>query len=160
MSARHQKLRLQEYLPYRLSVAANAVSRVIARAYESEFGLTIPQWRLIAVLAEQQPLTPQELCEWTIMDKVAVTRAAQSLLRRGLIERMANSSDGRSHRVQLSTAGMRLHAKVAPRALQYEAELLAGFDAAAITRLRTQLQRLQHTASSLSANRTVRAPSV
>ncbi len=39
------------------SVASNAVSRLIARAYEDRFGLTVPQWRLICVLAEDGGLT-------------------------------------------------------------------------------------------------------
>ena len=46
------RLVLDDYLPYRLSVATNAVSRLIARAYEDRFGLSIPQWRLMAVLAQ------------------------------------------------------------------------------------------------------------
>ena len=50
-------LRLDSYLPYRLSVASNAVSGLIARAYEDRFGLTIPQWRLVCVLAEEGGLT-------------------------------------------------------------------------------------------------------
>jgi hypothetical protein len=45
-------LRLHDYLPYRLSIAANAVSRLIARSYERQFNLNIPQWRLLAVLAD------------------------------------------------------------------------------------------------------------
>ena len=40
-------LRLDAYLPYRLSVASNAVSGLIALAYQDRFGLTVPQWRLI-----------------------------------------------------------------------------------------------------------------
>jgi len=48
-----KRLRLQNYLPYRLSVAANAVSKLIARAYEDRFDLKIPEWRLIAVLADE-----------------------------------------------------------------------------------------------------------
>ena len=51
-SSSRSRLRLQDYLPYRLSVAANAVSRLIARAYESQFGLRNAQWRLLAVLAD------------------------------------------------------------------------------------------------------------
>ena len=83
-------MRLQDYLPYRLSVAANAVSRLIARGYERRFGLKNPQWRLIAVLADEGPLTQQALCGRTIMDKVTVMRAAQGLLRRGLVRRLPN----------------------------------------------------------------------
>ncbi len=92
-------LKLQDYLPYRLSVAANAVSRLIAQAYEEKFGLKIPQWRLIAVLADEGSLTQQALCGHTIMDKVTVLRAAQGLLRRRLIKRLPNTDDGRSHRL-------------------------------------------------------------
>ena len=94
-----ERLQLQEYLPYRLSVAANAVSRLIARAYENQFGLTIPQWRLMAVLGDEGALTQQELCGRTLMDKVTVMRAAQGLTRRRLVKRRPNDQDGRSHRL-------------------------------------------------------------
>jgi hypothetical protein len=79
-------LRLDGYLPYRLSVASNAVSRLIARAYEDRFGLTIPQWRLIAVLAEDGPLTQQAIGARTVMDKVTVSRATQGLVKRRLVQ--------------------------------------------------------------------------
>ena len=54
-------LQLDAYLPYRLSVASNAVSRLIARAYEGRFGLSVPEWRLLAVLAEGEGLTQNAL---------------------------------------------------------------------------------------------------
>ena len=98
-----KKLRLADYLPYRLSVAANAVSQLIARAYEDRFGLKIPEWRLIAVLADEGPLTPQALCARTVMDKVTVTRAAQGLATRHLIKREPNADSDSSrqcHRQQ------------------------------------------------------------
>jgi DNA-binding MarR family transcriptional regulator len=151
------KLRLGEYLPYRLSVAANAVSQLIARAYEDRFGLKIPEWRLIAVLAEEGPLTPQSLCERTVMDKVTVTRAAQALVRRRLARREPNASDGRSHRLRLTDAGTELHRSIAPLALEHEAQLLAGIGAGEIERLKRQLRHLQRTAETLRRSR-ARAP--
>jgi DNA-binding MarR family transcriptional regulator len=143
-------LRLHEYLPYRLSVAANAVSRLIARAYEDKFGLTIPQWRLIAVLADEGPLTPQALCTHTIMDKVTVTRAAQGLLRRRLVRRLPNEADGRSHRLVLSAAGEQLYNEVVPLALAYEQQLVEGMDAGSVVKLEEQLRRLERRATELS----------
>jgi DNA-binding MarR family transcriptional regulator len=145
-----KKLRLQDYLPYRLSVAANAVSKLIARAYEDRFDLKIPEWRLIAVLAEEGPLTPQALCERTIMDKVTVTRAAQGLLKRSLIKREPNSSDGRSHRLVLTASGERLYGQIAPLALEYEAQLLAGVEQREIKTLEHQLRQLEQAAGALS----------
>jgi DNA-binding MarR family transcriptional regulator len=145
-SSPKRSLRLQEYLPYRLSVAANAVSRLIARAYEDRFGLKIPQWRLIAVLADEGPLTQQSLCGRTVMDKVTVMRAAQALVRRGLIRRLPNPSDGRSHRLALSASGKRVYRDIVPLALEHEARLLRGLERRDIARFERLLRRLEQTA--------------
>ena len=141
------RLRLQDYLPYRLSVAANAVSRLIARAYERRFGLKSAQWRLLAVLADEGALTQQALCGRTIMDKVTVMRAAQSLLRRRLVKRLPNDADRRSHRLMLTAAGRRLYQRIVPLALAYEAQLLAGIERREIARLDRLLRRVEQAAS-------------
>lgn len=143
-------LRLQDYLPYRLSVAANAVSQLIARCYEEKFGLKIPEWRLLAVLAEEGPLTQQMLCGRTIMDKVTVMRAAQGLLRREAIKRLPNDQDGRSHRLVLTKAGQQLHARIVPLALKYEAQLLAGIERHDIDRFEQLLRQFEQAASGIS----------
>jgi DNA-binding MarR family transcriptional regulator len=149
LPALQHALRLDDYLPYRLSVAANAVSQLIARAYVDRFGLTVPQWRLMAVLGEDSPLTPQALCGRTVMDKVTVMRAARGLLQRRLLRRQPNAEDGRSHRLSLTATGERMYEEVAPLALKYEATLLAGIEAADVVKLERWLRRLQHTAAAL-----------
>jgi DNA-binding MarR family transcriptional regulator len=143
-------LRLDSYLPYRLSVASNAVSRLIARAYEDRFGLTIPQWRLIAVLAEDGPLTQQAIGARTVMDKVTVSRATQGLVKRRLVERAPHDADGRSHHLALSKAGERLYSEISPVALEYEARLLQQFDPAAVAELKRVLLLLERAAEVLS----------
>jgi DNA-binding MarR family transcriptional regulator len=150
MPTRARRLRLHDYLPYRLSVATNAVSRLIARAYESKFALKIPQWRLIAVLADEGPLTQQELCGRTLMDKVTVMRAAQGLLTRRLIRRLPNAQDARSHRLIMTAAGQRLYDQIVPMALEYQARLLTGIERADIARLEQMLRRLEQSAIALS----------
>src|SRR5579863_2817532 len=147
-SSRPRALRLQDYLPYRLSVAANAVSRLIARAYEDRFGLKIPQWRLIAVLADEGPMTQQSLCGRTIMDKVTVMRAAQGLERRGLVRRQPNQADGRSHRLLLTRSGVRIYRDIVPLALEHETRLLRGLKPSDIARLDRLLRQLEDTAQS------------
>lgn len=142
-------LELDEYLPFRLSVASNAVSRLIARAYEDRFGLSIPQWRLMAVLAEGG-LTPQAIVARTAMDKVTVSRAANGLEGRHLISRTASKSDGRSHVLALTETGRRLHAEIAPLALAYEAALLTGLAPAEVAQMKRLLQRLEAAAARLS----------
>ena len=78
------RLTLDRFLPYRLSVASNAVSTRISAAYRRRFGLKIPEWRLVTILAESDRITPAVIGEKTRMDKIAVSRAASALIARGL----------------------------------------------------------------------------
>ncbi|MDB5448530.1 MAG: transcriptional regulator, MarR family [Phenylobacterium sp.] len=143
-------LKLDAYLPYRLSVASNAVSSLIARAYQDRFGLTIPQWRLICVLKEDGGLTQGQIVTRTVMDKVTVSRAAQGLLKRHLISRSEHQADGRSHVLALSAEGRRLHSEIAPLALAYEAALITGLAPEEVVLLRRLLARLQTAATALA----------
>jgi DNA-binding MarR family transcriptional regulator len=143
-------LLLDAYLPYRLSVASNAVSSLIARAYQDRFGLTVPQWRLICVLKEDGGLTQGQIVTRTVMDKVTVSRAAQGLLKRNLVSRVEHQADGRSHVLALTAEGLLLHDEIAPLALAYEAALLVGLAPDEVLLLRRLLERLQCAASTLA----------
>jgi DNA-binding MarR family transcriptional regulator len=123
-----QKLVLDDFLPYRLSVASNLVSDVIASAYESLFGLRIPEWRLVAVMAENpEGMTQQQIGVITWMDKVTVSRAAISLFDRGLVTRRPNGADRRSHHLVLTRAGRDLYDAVVPKALEFERRIFGQF---------------------------------
>lgn len=139
-------LELDDYLPYRLSVAANEVSRLISRAYQQRFGLSIPQWRLTALLAETPGATPQALAARTAMDKVAVSRAAGELVAAGLARRRPHAHDRRSHVLDLTPAGLDLYAAVAPAARALEAELLSDWRGDEIAEMKARLQRLEQAA--------------
>jgi DNA-binding MarR family transcriptional regulator len=123
------KLHLEHFVPYRLSVLTNIVSQSIAEAYEREFGLTIPQWRIIAVLARYPDLSAIEVAERTAMDKVAVSRAVQGLLASRRLLRTYDSGDRRRSRLRLSSAGESVYTRVAPLALSYEKKLLDALSA-------------------------------
>lgn len=143
-------LKLDAYLPFRLSVASNAVSGLIARAYEDRFGLSIPQWRLICVLAEDRALTQVAVVARTGMDKVTISRAAQGLTKRHLVARNDHHADGRSHMLTLTVEGSRLYAEIAPLALAYEAALIAGLAPTEVALLKRLLGRLQTAAHALA----------
>jgi DNA-binding MarR family transcriptional regulator len=145
------RLRLDAFLPYRLSIASNRVSDAIASTYRALFGLRIPEWRLVAVLAEGQGMTQQALGRATRMDKVTVSRAAIALAERGLVHRAPNPGDQRSHLLSLSAAGRALYDEVAPKALEIEAQVFAGFDAAEIEAFRAMLKRIEDAATALDA---------
>lgn len=146
-------LRLDDYLPYRLSVASSSVSRLIARAYEDRFGLSVPQWRVVCVLAEDGAMNDRSLVSRTGMGKVTVGRAVQGLGSRDLVARSDSADDGRAPVVSLTGEGLRLHAEIAPLALAYEAALISGLAPQEVALLKRLLQRLQGAAGMLAGER-------
>jgi DNA-binding MarR family transcriptional regulator len=134
---RRTPLELDRFLPYRLSVLSNTVSTAIAGAYRQRFGLTIPEWRVMAVLGMNPGLSAAEVAQRTAMDKVAVSRAVASLLKQRRIARQTARADRRRSLLKLAAAGQRVYAQVVPFALAYERELIAPLTA----RDRTALDR-------------------
>ena len=123
--ARIPKLHLEKFLPYRLSVLSNTVSSAIAAAYFMNFGLSIPEWRVMAVLAANPGLSAAEVTARTAMDKVAVSRAVAALQATGRLHRTTAPSDRRRTHLELTRSGMRVYDQVVPMALEYERNLVA-----------------------------------
>jgi DNA-binding MarR family transcriptional regulator len=141
-AATRDQLHLERFIPYRLSVLTNIVSLSIADAYEREFGLSIPQWRVIAVLARYPQLSAIEVAERTAMDKVAVSRAVQGLLASRRLVRSYDRGDRRRSLLRLSAAGEAVYTRVAPLALGYEKRLLDALSASDRRALERLLGRL------------------
>jgi DNA-binding MarR family transcriptional regulator len=135
--------RLADFLPYQLSVASNAVSTRIAEQYRKRFGLKTTEWRIMAVLGDSGPHTQRELCRLTLMDKVPVNRACRVLEDRGLAARRPNARDGRSHLLDLTVEGRRVHARIMPLAEAIEAELFAVLDESERTAFAAMLARVR-----------------
>jgi DNA-binding MarR family transcriptional regulator len=141
---------LAGFLPYQLSVASNAVSSLIAERYRKRFALKIPEWRVMAVLGDAGSMTQRDLTAATVMDKVAVNRAARVLEERGLVGRVPNPEDGRSYLLALTAEGRAIHAEVMPLARATEGELLAGIAPDEARLLRRMLVRLRARAAELA----------
>jgi len=142
---------LDRFLPYRLSVLTNLVSSTIAEAYQRRFGLSIPEWRVLAVLARHPGLSAAEVAELTRMDAVAVSRAVARLVAAGRLRRAVSREDRRRSVLSVSAAGAAVYREVAPLVLAYERDLLAVLDTAARAALDRTLDALTTRAAALSA---------
>lgn len=118
------ELILEEFLPYRLAITSHTVSTNIAHVYEKRFGVSIPEWRVIAILGRYPGLSAVEVADRTLMDKVAVSRAVTKLIKNGRIDREFADADRRRSILNLSEQGREVHNEIAPLALQFEQELL------------------------------------
>lgn len=118
------RLHLERFVPYRLSVLTSLMSVSIAQTYDRQFGLSIAEWRVLAVLASYPNLSAVEVAERTTMDKVAVSRAVSSLVAARRVVRNYDKGDRRRSILRLSAAGRAVYTRVAPLALRYEKQLL------------------------------------
>ena len=134
----HAVLALERFLPYRLSVLSNRISHAISGIYGDRFGLSITEWRVIAVLGRFPGLSANEVADRTAMDKVAVSRAVAHLLERGLLTREMHGDDRRRSVLTLSEAGYAIYDEIVPLALGRERKLLATLD----PEERRQLERI------------------
>jgi DNA-binding MarR family transcriptional regulator len=139
-------LHLREFLPYRLSVLSNTVSGKIADLYDREFGLSVWQWRVMAVLGENAGITATEIGQVTAMDKVAVSRAVSSLIDSGHVWRKASPADGRRSILSLTTKGEVVYDKIVPIALNAERDLLETLSPSEREQLAHLMEKLARTA--------------
>jgi DNA-binding MarR family transcriptional regulator len=146
-----KELILEDFLPYRLAILSHTVSTSIARAYDRNFGLTIPEWRVIAILGRFPGLSAVEVADRTMMDKVAVSRAVTKLIKSGRIDREFADSDRRRSILTLSAEGRKVHDEIAPLALGIEEDLLHGISEEDIATLNRAIERLLARARFISA---------
>lgn len=136
-------LQLASFLPYRLSTLSNRISRAIADLYEERFQLSLPEWRVMAVLGEEPDLSATEVAERTAMDKVAVSRAVNRLIEAGRLERHFAADDKRRSVLALSAHGRRVYRQIVPLAINYEEALLERLTAKEIDTLDGLLKKLE-----------------
>ncbi|MDF2179051.1 MarR family transcriptional regulator [Aliiglaciecola sp. CAU 1673] len=135
-------LNLQRFLPYRLSTLSNKISQSLAKLYSKRFDISIPEWRILAVLGQGTNLSAVQIAGLTAMDKVAVSRAVKRLLEKGHISKIQDDSDNRRFELSLSEQGQALYKEVVPLAMEYERRLLAGLSAQEIDNMDKLLNML------------------
>lgn len=135
-------LNLQRFLPYRLSTLANKISQSLAKVYSKRFDISIPEWRVLAVLSQGANLSAVQIVGLTAMDKVAVSRAVKRLLQKGHITKIQDDTDNRRFALSLSAQGQALYQEIVPLAMEYERRLLADLSAQDIDNMDKLLNKL------------------
>lgn len=118
-------LTLERYLPYRLSILSNRTSTLVAGSYKDRFGLSITEWRIMAVLGEYPGVSADEISLKTQIEKSLISRAISKLLKRSLIQRQISKEDKRRSQIELSAMGFDVYSQIVPLSLKYEQQLLS-----------------------------------
>lgn len=114
---------LNAFLPYRLNAAAARVSRAFAERYRAEFGISIPEWRVLAHLFQSGDVSVRDIEARADMEKSKVSRTATRLESAGYISKSVNDADRRLLLLRLTPKGQELVARLIPVAIQFQTEL-------------------------------------
>ena len=114
---------LNDFLPYRLAVAASRVSRAFERRYMAEAGLSVPEWRVMAHLSQTGEVSVREIQARVDMEKSKVSRAASRLEEQGLVTKLENPEDRRLVSLSLTPEGRAVMDRLIPLAEVFQAEL-------------------------------------
>ncbi len=134
---------LGKYLPFRMTVLSNRLTRRVARFYSERFKLSAPEWRTMAVLGQQGAMSANAVIGQTTMDKVRVSRAVAKLLKAGLITREADPLDRRRAILDLTPAGRDIYRQVVPLVQTIEAEIMGELNGAERAVLNTALTKIE-----------------
>ena len=134
---------LDDFLPYRLAVAAAQISRRFAARYADEAGLTVPEWRVLAHLNHSGTVSVRDIHTKGNLDKSMISRAATRLQDAGLVRKSEHETDRRLVSLELTDEGRHLMQRLGRIAEEFQAELLAelGEDAVAMNRALDRIAR-------------------
>lgn len=138
---------LQDFFPYQVRVFYKAVSQSVTNIYSSLHGLSVQEWRVMAVLGNNQPLTASELVEMSSMDKVQISRAIKKLEETGLLYRQEDHEDRRRVHLTLSRRGNEIFKELVPLVKELEKDLLAGLSEDELNTLLTLMEKVRTNAT-------------
>lgn len=142
-SGGRRDLRLDSFLPYVLNNLAERVSAGLSSIYADEFQLSIPEWRVLANLAEHGTLNARQIVDFTTMEKSKVSRAVASLGARGLLSQQRAAGDSRAKDLALTAEGAALYRSIVPRVLAWERDLLEELNSGEYRDLMYLLEKLR-----------------
>ncbi len=123
-----KKLTLDDHLPYLLNRAGNLVIQLFSRDL-AQWGLTVPMWRILAVLGERGPQRLVDLAVLTSIDVSTLSRTIGSMVRRGFVTRGVAPDNRREVVISLTAEGRKISTKPVPMAVRYEQSLTSGLSA-------------------------------
>ena len=125
-----------------ISAIGNKLAVIAARNLRKLVGLSLMEWKVLAVLGAEPAAAPGRIIEVSGVNKAAVSRAVTALERRGLVIRGPSPDHGLRTRLYLTAAGQEVHDRGIGARIEAEQQLLSGLSPADRTRLVDALRRI------------------
>ena len=104
---------IRELLSYRLHRVANLLSRGAEMRYRREFGVSLWEWRTVALLGGSgEPQSLNDLARAAGMDKSQMSRVVSGLTGKRMVRRETDAKDARGIRLSLTLSGKKLYQRL------------------------------------------------
>ena len=134
---------LDDSITFRISRLFSKLNTGLARQLGDRFNLLSREWRVMALLAQHQPMSASELVERSPMDKASVSRAVARLTEMGYIQAAPHPADGRMQTIRLSRSGWALYQKIAPESVARQSSLMSVLTPAEKKSLFAMLEKIE-----------------
>jgi DNA-binding MarR family transcriptional regulator len=142
MSRLKQPMEHDDLLNYRLKRLLNLGGAPAIRLCEGRFGVARMEWRLVAALKEDGPMSLSALVRRTEIDQARVSRGIDRLTEKGLARRARGGGERRRTMIELTDDGCRLHQDLFPALVQINQRIMSVLDESEALVLEDFLQRL------------------
>ncbi len=105
-------------------------------------GMDVPRWRVLMILAEDEPATITALSERSVVKLATMTRIVQRMAVDGLVTTEGSETDGRVTRVRMTPGGRTALARVRAEGSRVFSLTFSGTEAAELEALVKQLRQL------------------
>jgi DNA-binding MarR family transcriptional regulator len=137
-------------LGYRLSRLSAAIGHAADRDAIELAGVSLPEYRVLAVLASIEPQGVVGLQEAMRIDKAWISRTLAKLIDKGLVQSVLDENDARRSMVSLTAKGKRACKVLIERATQRQADILRGINEQDRKRLVELLSQVQENVDSMN----------
>ncbi len=132
---------VDDYLPALLAQASHLISGEFHRVARAK-GFTVSEWRVLATLAGNEPMSIGRLAQLSVSKQPTVTRLLDRMEARGQVRRVPHESDRRVTLVQITAAGTRQVAGLIKLAREHERRVLEPFGLQRAAELKETLKRM------------------
>lgn len=140
---------LNQFFPYQLSNFDSAVSQSMSQLYHGRFKLNRQEWRILAVLGANPPMSAKAIASTCKLEKMPVSRGISRLTDTGLIQRQEDSQDRRYSRLSLTDEGRSIYKKLVPLILAREAFILSALSSEEQQQLQDLMTKVRQKAEEL-----------
>jgi DNA-binding MarR family transcriptional regulator len=116
---------LDGYVPYRLAVAADELSKDLAGQYRNRFGISIAEWRVLVNVGYSDRVSVRDIERRVSLEKSKVSRAASRLEAAGYLTKEVDEADRRLLKLELTKKGAELLSEIVPIAKAYQEKVSA-----------------------------------